>query len=164
MPAASAIRASLRLSGQLPDQRSGTRVTARPDEQLAPNSPILNLLALCIAMRSWRDGAGASTVPPESSTWPVVNQASPWGLDFEWRPLLPRTRATVRIAKSKTAFNRDAHDPLLDRARNVGGCGDGDRRRPRAAGSLPQPLDQDRRALPGRWPLRRPRAHDRPEN
>jgi hypothetical protein len=42
MPASSAIFTSARLSGQLPDQRSGTFVTARPDEQLAPNSPILS--------------------------------------------------------------------------------------------------------------------------
>src|ERR1700741_3059399 len=67
MPTSSAILASLRLSGQLPDQRSGTRVTARPDEQFAPNKPILSLFALCIDMRSCRDGAGASTVPPEAS-------------------------------------------------------------------------------------------------
>src|SRR5260221_7173375 len=65
MPTSSAILASLRLSGQLPDQRSGTSVTARPDEQFAPNKPILSLFALCIDMRSCRDGAGASTVPPE---------------------------------------------------------------------------------------------------
>jgi hypothetical protein len=36
MPARSAICASLTQSGQLPDQRSGTVVTARPEEQLAP--------------------------------------------------------------------------------------------------------------------------------
>src|SRR5947207_13810716 len=77
MPTWSAILASLRLSGQFPDQRSGTRVTARPDEQFAPNKPILSLFALCIDMRSCRDGAGASTVPPEASfDVPNVNQAS----------------------------------------------------------------------------------------
>src|SRR5687767_7342570 len=52
MPASSAMRASFRLSGQLPLQRSGTVVTARPDEQLAPNSPILSLFALYIVKRS----------------------------------------------------------------------------------------------------------------
>src|SRR5690349_25171732 len=46
------MRASLRLSAQLPDQRSGTMVTARPDEQLGPNSPILRRLPLYIAARS----------------------------------------------------------------------------------------------------------------
>src|SRR6267154_2271128 len=51
-PASSAIWASLRLSCQLPDQRSGTVVTARPDEQLGPNSPIFNRLALYMATRS----------------------------------------------------------------------------------------------------------------
>src|SRR5262245_54246796 len=52
MPASSAIRASLRLSGQLPDQRSGTMVTARPDEQFGPNRPICSRLELYIAARS----------------------------------------------------------------------------------------------------------------
>jgi hypothetical protein len=44
------MRTSLRLSGQDPDQRSGTLVTARPEEQLAPNSPSLSLLPPCM----WR--------------------------------------------------------------------------------------------------------------
>ena len=44
MPASSAIRTSARLSSQVPDQRSGTLVTARPEEQLAPNSPIFSAL------------------------------------------------------------------------------------------------------------------------
>ncbi len=64
MPASSAILASLRLSGQLPDQRSGTSVTARPDEQLAPNKPILSLFELCIDARSRLDGAEPSKVSP----------------------------------------------------------------------------------------------------
>src|SRR5262245_63745549 len=101
MPTSSAIRASLRLSGQLPDQRSGTSVTARPDEQFAPNRPILSLFALGIDMRSWRDGAGASTGPPRASTWSTANQASPWMPHFEWDAgmnRLPAKRATVRIA------------------------------------------------------------------
>src|SRR5215510_861988 len=51
-PASSAMRASLRLSAQLPDQRSGTIVTARPDEQLAPNSPIFSRFLLYMAARS----------------------------------------------------------------------------------------------------------------
>src|SRR5260221_1109128 len=46
------MRASLRLSAQLPDQRSGTMVTARPDEQLAPNSPIFRRFPLYMAARS----------------------------------------------------------------------------------------------------------------
>src|SRR6266481_461019 len=103
MPTSSAILASLRLSGQLPDQRSGTRVTARPDEQFAPNRPILSLFALCIDMRSWRDGAGASTVPPRASLWSPANQASPWTPHFEWDAgmnRLPPKRATVRIART----------------------------------------------------------------
>ena len=61
MPAASAITASALLSVQLPDQRSGTSVTARPDEQLAPNRPICNLLSPCMARREFSDGDGACT-------------------------------------------------------------------------------------------------------
>src|SRR5215471_18882405 len=106
MPTSSAIRASLRLSGQLPDQRSGTSVTARPDEQFAPNRPILSLFALCIDMRSWRDGAGASTVSPGASTWSTANQASSCMPRFEWDTgtnRLPPKRATVRIARTDSA-------------------------------------------------------------
>ena len=43
-----------RLSSQSPDQRSGTRVAARPDEQFAPNKPSLSLLRLFIDNRSAR--------------------------------------------------------------------------------------------------------------
>jgi hypothetical protein len=53
MPASSDNCASRLLSAQLPDQRSGTSVTARPDEQLAPNSPICSLLLPYIARRAW---------------------------------------------------------------------------------------------------------------
>src|SRR4029077_15330893 len=52
IPASSAMRASRRQSGQLADQRSGTLVAERPDEQLAPKMPIFSGLALYIAMRS----------------------------------------------------------------------------------------------------------------
>src|SRR5262245_48210655 len=51
MPASSATRTSRRLSRQLPVQRSGTMVTARPDEQFAPNRPICSLCGPCMAMR-----------------------------------------------------------------------------------------------------------------
>src|SRR5712672_237061 len=61
MPASSAMRATLTLSGQLPDQRSATLVTARPDEQLAPNRPILSALPLYMAMRCGMEAVGAST-------------------------------------------------------------------------------------------------------
>ena len=64
MPASSAMLASLRLSGQLPDQRSGTSVTARPDEQFAPNKPIFSLFPAWVIMRSRVDmsatGIGSS--------------------------------------------------------------------------------------------------------
>src|ERR1041385_8558778 len=52
MPASSAIFARARQSRQLPDQRSGTIVTARPEEQLAPNRPNLSRFALPICARS----------------------------------------------------------------------------------------------------------------
>src|SRR5882757_9530429 len=57
MPLSSDILASARLSSQLPVQRSGTCVTARPDEQFEPNRPILSALPLYIAMRSRIDEA-----------------------------------------------------------------------------------------------------------
>src|SRR5689334_13794713 len=60
-PAVSASLASLRQSGQLADQRSGTLVAERPDEQLAPNKPILNALALYIAARCCIEAVWAST-------------------------------------------------------------------------------------------------------
>src|SRR5215813_4235946 len=52
MPNSSAMRAKRRQSGQLPDQRSAVSVTARPDEQLAPNSPNFSRLRLPICVRS----------------------------------------------------------------------------------------------------------------
>src|SRR6185503_17933769 len=60
MPAASDIRASARLSSQLPVQRSGTRVTARPDEQFEPNRPIFSALSLYMPMRSRMEMRGAA--------------------------------------------------------------------------------------------------------
>src|SRR5262249_60856210 len=70
MPAASARRASLRQSVQLADQRSGTLVAERPDEQLAPNSPILSALPLYMAMRLPMDALRASTAC--SPRWPII--------------------------------------------------------------------------------------------
>src|SRR5215813_1062558 len=61
IPALSAIHASRRQSGQLAVQRSATLVAERPDEQLAPNSPILSALPLYMAMRFDMDALRAST-------------------------------------------------------------------------------------------------------
>ena len=62
MPAASPMRASARQSAQLADQRSGTLVAERPDEQLKPNRPSFSALALYIARRSLIDDvAGRSS-------------------------------------------------------------------------------------------------------
>ena len=61
MPAASAMRASARQSAQLADQRSGTLVAERPDEQLAPNRPSFSALALYIARRSRMEAVGRSS-------------------------------------------------------------------------------------------------------
>src|SRR3954468_16655691 len=61
MPASSAILASARQSGQLADQRSGTLVAERPDEQLAPNRPSFSALALYIATRSFIEDEGRSS-------------------------------------------------------------------------------------------------------
>src|SRR5271169_2012306 len=64
MPASSDIKASFLLSDQLPDQRSGTSVTARPDEQLAPNRPICSVLLPCIDRRELSEAEGACTIGP----------------------------------------------------------------------------------------------------
>src|SRR5258708_1404509 len=61
MPQSSAIRASRRQSGQLPDHRSGTRVAERPDEQLAPNSPICRRLSPYMRKRSENDAVRPGT-------------------------------------------------------------------------------------------------------
>src|ERR1700733_3330261 len=74
MPASSAMRARSKLSDQFPDHRSATRVTARPDEQLAPNRPILSALALYIAIRSCKEAVRASTFSPD---FPVVAEGGP---------------------------------------------------------------------------------------
>ena len=60
MPASSHIRASARLSSQLPVQRSGTVVTQRPEEQFEPNRPIFSALPVYIAMRSRMVKAGSA--------------------------------------------------------------------------------------------------------
>src|SRR4029077_12910768 len=64
LPALAAFRAARRLSGHEPDQRSGTSVTARPDEQFGPNKPIFSALALYMLMRSRIDAWGASKFVP----------------------------------------------------------------------------------------------------
>src|SRR5215475_10338161 len=76
MPASSAMRASLTLSGQLPDQRSATLVTARPDEQLAPNRPILSALPLYMAVRCCMEAVGASTGVPSALCGQVLQPPS----------------------------------------------------------------------------------------
>jgi len=55
------MRAICRQSGQLADQRSGTLVAERPDEQFAPNMPIFSVFVLYIAARS-RIEAGRSSI------------------------------------------------------------------------------------------------------
>src|SRR5579871_5930265 len=82
MPASSAMIASRLLSGQLPDQRSGTSVTARPDEQLAPNRPICSLLLEYMARRPANDPSrveicGACTVSPRLDEAPLSNFCAP---------------------------------------------------------------------------------------
>src|SRR4029077_5967013 len=95
-PAASAICASLRLSGQLPDQRSGTRVTARPDEQFAPKSPILSRFALCMALRSAWAAVGASTI------FPLVG-----GLVSSYGEPCPKERTSVGATHASPCFHAD---------------------------------------------------------
>src|SRR3954452_4186053 len=72
MPASSAIFASQRLSGQVPDQRSGTLVTARPDEQLAPNKPIFSALPPCIIRRGDNVEFAICTIIPQAPLNPAL--------------------------------------------------------------------------------------------
>jgi hypothetical protein len=58
------MRARLRQSGQLADHLSGTFVAERPDEQLAPNSPTFNALALYMAARSRIDAVRTNGQAP----------------------------------------------------------------------------------------------------
>src|SRR5262249_60460899 len=113
MPALSAMRASLTLSAQLPDQRSGTRVTARPDEQLAPNRPILSALPLYMAVRCCMETVGASTDPshhhvaPQPLTGgPALPALPPEVNAAGWHTATPRLGAARRIALS-TQGRRD---------------------------------------------------------
>ena len=66
MPASSAIFAKRRLSSQVPDQRSGAMVTARPEEQLAPNSPIFRTLSLPSRLRRGADEFAFRTNFPQA--------------------------------------------------------------------------------------------------
>jgi hypothetical protein len=54
------------LSGQVPDHRSGAFVTARPDEQLAPNSPILRRLGPCISRGCDDEDFAFRTIVPQA--------------------------------------------------------------------------------------------------
>src|SRR5262249_48958952 len=65
MPASSAMRASRRLSAQVPDQRSGTLVTLRPEEPLAPNNPSLGRLLPSSSMRLRQDEFAFCTIIPQ---------------------------------------------------------------------------------------------------
>src|SRR5438309_4356890 len=86
MPASSAICASRRQSGQLPDQRSGTRVTARPEEQFDPNKPSLSLFELYIDLRSRADALRASTIPPGVHLAELAPDDNPTASRFERWP------------------------------------------------------------------------------
>ena len=60
----------LRLSAQVPDQRSGTLVTARPEEQLAPNSPIFSALPPVTRLRCGNDEFAFRTIIPQACRKP----------------------------------------------------------------------------------------------
>src|SRR5581483_1063570 len=71
-PASSASFASARQSSQLADQRSGTVVALRPDEQLAPKRPILSALSLYMAIRDCMDALRASTASYSLTALPMI--------------------------------------------------------------------------------------------
>ena len=51
---------------RFPDQRAGTLVTARPDEQFAPNSPIFNALPPASRLRCGNDEFAFGTIIPQA--------------------------------------------------------------------------------------------------
>ena len=53
-------------SAQVPDQRSDTLVTARPDEQFAPNSPIFSALPPASRLRCGNDEFAFGTIIPQA--------------------------------------------------------------------------------------------------
>src|ERR1700688_4365452 len=78
-PASSASLASARQSSQLADQRSGTVVAERPDEQLAPNNPILSALSLYMAMRDCMDAAASASTVLSSQEKMVTHHTTGFG-------------------------------------------------------------------------------------
>src|SRR5271170_592590 len=103
-PAASPSRASARQSGQLADQRSGTLVAERPDEQLAPNRPILSAFPLYMAILFFIDALGASTaVPPWLAAFLVVALAIQ--VDPTDYPFLTRCRKFNRMQTMVVALS-----------------------------------------------------------
>src|SRR5215470_10978353 len=100
------MRAIVRQSGQLADQRSGTVVAVRAPERFAPNSPTLKALALCIAWRCcWAGlaldliiaslGLTRSCSSPRSpgAIWQTSRRWTLFGSSCSrWLTLLPRLR------------------------------------------------------------------------
>src|SRR5260221_11247450 len=99
MPAASAMRARRRQSGQLADHRSGTVVAQRPEERLAPKIPILSALGLYMAMRSLIDAERARTA--------VAIPSKP--LSHPWPRLLHAWFLSCRIAEAQRRLNTHVH-------------------------------------------------------
>ena len=181
MPASSAMRTSLRLSGQLPDQRSGTRVTARPEEQFAPNKPILSLLALYIDRRSaCADALRASTLSPLSQSGRTFRRQIQTQHNRSAAPIERHARhAAIDGLPAQRRSGEDAHQESI-----AGGCLErrsaasprshcltvlgcwhaAAQAAQRPTPGISQPRRPHRRALPGRRPGRHRRAGDRPED
>ncbi len=112
MPASSDITASRLLSGQFPDQRSGTSVTARPDEQLEPNRPICSLL---LAYIERRDSSEAFRVDSEWEACTVSTSS-------DWRAIIPTGSANGKLGEFSRLLQRRApqhhhgHSALVARA------------------------------------------------
>src|SRR6516164_9425467 len=97
-PASSASLASSRQSSQLADQRSGTLVAERPDEQLAPNRPILSALSLYMAMRACIDPGRANTTSSSAQYClaPLQHVSQAIAIAAELDPALPPARPIAR--------------------------------------------------------------------
>src|SRR6266508_1935998 len=124
MPAASAMRASFRLSRQFPDQRSGTWVTARPDEQFAPNRPICSRLAPYMAMRSRIEASRTGTASLLTSFTAVALPArqKAYAIHAAFWNRAETTRKRRGLARLAFLVARRRHSLVLVHDRTPGGA------------------------------------------
>ena len=137
MPAASAIRASATLSRQLACQRSGTIVTARPDEQFAPNRPILRRCrCTCPRVRASTGRSLVSTV--------VLQRPGPKPIFLRWPFRSASEDRRDRLPKTLARHDESTRGDRRTGSERKNRCGAG------AGSSARTPLPRYRRDVPRR--------------